>query len=158
MFRLFGPRFVNSDSNSWDHVRTAYARHEVLAWLRLLCAVRAHELHRASPDYCCFTAASAGSAVRGADIAYPLPRLLRQPGERLRYGCHASQHRINVSAVPAAPGVSAQPLRSRLACPGSVTRVNSVNIKIIGITDRNSKTVGVMNRRKSNPRTMLTDF
>ena len=29
--------------------------------------------------------------------------LLRQPGERLRYGCHASQERINVSAVPTAP-------------------------------------------------------
>ena len=29
--------------------------------------------------------------------------LLCQPGERLCYGCHASQERINVSAVPTAP-------------------------------------------------------
>ena len=120
-----------------------------------------YELHHVSPDFCCFMAVSAGSATRGANIAniaYLLPRLPRQPGERLCYGCRDSQDGINVSAVPAAPGVSAQPLSSGLAYPGSATRVNSVNIKITGITDRNSKTIGVMNRRKSNPLIMLTDF
>ena len=116
------------------------------------------ELHRESPDYCCFMAVSTGSAMRGANIAYLLPRLLRQPRERLCYGRRDSQDRINISAVPAAPGVSIQPLSSGLAYPGSATCVNSVNIKIIGITDRKSKTIDVMNRRKSNPLIMLTDF
>ena len=32
-----------------------------------------------------------------------LLQLLRQPGERLYYGCRGSQERINVSAVPTAP-------------------------------------------------------
>ena len=41
-----------------------------------------------------------------------------QPGERLCYNCHVSQERINVSAVPTAPPVSFQPLRSFLAYPG----------------------------------------
>ena len=94
----------------------------------------------------------------GENIGCLLPRLLRQPGERLCYGCHASQDRRNVSAVPAPPGVSTQPLSSCLAYPGSEKHVNSVNSKIIGVTDRNSKITGVMNRRKSNPLTMFTDF
>ena len=46
------------------------------------------------------------------------PQLLHQPGERLSYGCHASQERINLSAVPTAPQVSFQPLRSSLAYHG----------------------------------------
>ena len=36
--------------------------------------------------------------------------LLHQPGERLCYGHHAHQDRINVSAVPMAPRVFSQPL------------------------------------------------
>ena len=56
-----------------------------------------------------------------------------QPGERLCYNCHVSQDRINVSAVPTAPRVSFQPLRSCLAYPGST---NSVNSKTIDLTNR----------------------
>ena len=39
-------------------------------------------------------------------------------GERLCYGRHASQERINLSAVPTAPRVFFQPLSSSLAYPG----------------------------------------
>ena len=39
-------------------------------------------------------------------------------GERLCYGCCASQERINMSAVPTAPRVSFQPLSLSLAYPG----------------------------------------
>ena len=35
--------------------------------------------------------------------AQPGERLLCQPGQRLCYGYHGSQERINVSAVPTAP-------------------------------------------------------
>ena len=38
--------------------------------------------------------------------------------ERLYYGCHASQEKINVSQVPMAPQVFFQPLSSCLAYPG----------------------------------------
>ena len=41
--------------------------------------------------------------------------LLGQPGERLCYGCHASQERINESVVPTAGHIFFQPLSSRLA-------------------------------------------
>ena len=44
--------------------------------------------------------------------------LLSQPGEILCYGCHASQERINVSAVAIAPWVSFQSLSSCFAYPG----------------------------------------
>ncbi|KAM9701061.1 uncharacterized protein ACBT57_023509 [Dama dama] len=44
-----------------------------------------------------------------------LRQLLRQPGKRLRYGCHARQERRNISAVPVAPRVFFQPLSSSLA-------------------------------------------
>ena len=43
---------------------------------------------------------------------------LQGPGERLCYGCRASQERINVSAVPMAPWVFFQPLSSSFAYPG----------------------------------------
>ena len=39
-------------------------------------------------------------------------------GERLCYGCHASQERINMSAVPTVPQVFFQPLSSWLAYSG----------------------------------------
>ena len=44
--------------------------------------------------------------------------LLRQPGERLCYGRHASQERINMYAVPVVPGIFFQPLSLHLAYPG----------------------------------------
>ena len=45
--------------------------------------------------------------------------LLHQSGERLCYGCGASQEKINMSAVPMPPGISSQPLSLCLAYPGS---------------------------------------
>ena len=44
--------------------------------------------------------------------------LLCQPGERLYYGCHASQERINGSSVPMAPHILFQTLSSSLVYPG----------------------------------------
>ena len=44
--------------------------------------------------------------------------LLCQLGERMCYGCCASQERINMSAVPTAPRVSFQPFSSSLSYPG----------------------------------------
>ena len=47
-----------------------------------------------------------------------LLQLLRQLGERLCYGCRASQERKSVSAVPMGPRVIFQPLNLCLAHPG----------------------------------------
>ena len=58
--------------------------------------------------------------------------LLCQPGERLCYGYHSSQERINMSAVPLSPHIFFQPLSLHLAYPGSVNREDSVNSKMIG--------------------------
>ena len=44
--------------------------------------------------------------------------LLHQPGQILCYGCHASQERINMSAVPMAPYVIFQALSSSFAYLG----------------------------------------
>ena len=44
--------------------------------------------------------------------------LLHQPGERLYYGCCASQERRNVSVVPSAPPIFFQTLSLRLVYPG----------------------------------------
>ena len=51
-------------------------------------------------------------------MLWPLLQLLRQPGERLCYGCQASQERIKLSSVPMAPQVFFQPLSLCLAYPG----------------------------------------
>ena len=56
-----------------------------------------------------------------------LLQLLRQPGERPCYGCHASQERMNVSAVSTAPCIFFQLLSLRLAYPGFVNSADSVN-------------------------------
>ena len=58
--------------------------------------------------------------------------LLCQPGERLCYGYHSNQERINMSAVPVAPQIFFQPLSSHLAYPGSANSTDSVNSKMIG--------------------------
>ena len=68
-----------------------------------------------------------------------LLQLLCQLGERLCYGCHASQERMNMSAVPMAPCVFFQPLS--LPTLGSV---NSVNSKTIGIMNGISNTVNLL--------------
>ena len=44
-----------------------------------------------------------------------LPWLLHQPGDRLCFGCCASQERINLSVAPIAPCIFFQPLSSSLA-------------------------------------------
>ena len=49
-----------------------------------------------------------------------LLQLLSQPGETPCYGCHASQERMTVSAVPTAPCIFFQLLSLHLAYPGFV--------------------------------------
>ena len=51
-------------------------------------------------------------------IFWPLLGLQHQHGERVCYGCHGSQERINLSAIPSAPRIFFQPLISHLAYPG----------------------------------------
>ena len=51
--------------------------------------------------------------------------LLHQKGERLCFGCHASQERINIYAVPMAPGIFLQLPRSHLTYLDSTNSVNS---------------------------------
>ena len=74
-------------------------------------------------------------------MLWPLLQLLRQPGERLCYGCQASQERIKLSSIPMAPSnLSA----STLPTLGSANSVDSVNNEIIGIVNRmKSNTVGM---------------
>ena len=47
-----------------------------------------------------------------------LLQVLHQPGEKLLYGCRASQETVNLSAVTVAPWVSFQALNWCLAYPG----------------------------------------
>ena len=54
-----------------------------------------------------------------------LLRLLHQKGERLCYGCHASQERMNVSAVPMIPCIFLQLPRPHLTYLGSANSVIS---------------------------------
>ena len=70
-------------------------------------------------------------------MLWPLLQLLHQPGERLCYGCQASQERRNVSAVPMDPSSLSA---STLPTLGSANSADSVD----------SETTGVMNRLKSN--------
>ena len=98
-----------------------HACHEVLAWSRATsCCTRmwAPSKKVEAFIYCCVTAVSFGSAMRGENTEYLLLGLLLQPGKKLCCGCSASQERINVSAVPMAPWVSFQPLSSSLTYPG----------------------------------------
>ena len=129
----------------------------------LLCAVEICEFHPKEmvAFYCCITAVSLGSATRGETIAWILLPLLRQPGENTVtaavsvrrevvwgyvvlcyvccYGRCASQERISMSAVPKA---SCSNLSSALPTMGSANSADSVS----------SKTIGIVNRMKSNTR------
>ena len=62
--------------------------------------------------------------------------LLCHPGERLCYGCRASQERINMSAFPTASQVFFQPLSSHLSYPGFRNSEDGVNNKTTGLTNR----------------------
>ena len=71
---------------------------------RLLCVVRLYELH--TKALLAPTSGLRWSSVMAMfyeAMLWLLRQLLHQPGERLPYGCHASQERINVSTVPTAP-------------------------------------------------------
>lgn len=95
---------------------------------------RPYELRRESGSIAAITAVSVGSAMTGRYSTPGLPRLLRQPREnpvpaavpagREAVLCQAIQpllrllyqpEEISVSAVPAAPRVSFQPLSANLA-------------------------------------------
>ena len=97
-----------------------------------LCVVCPYELHHESSGFCCFGVTSCLCYMRLCcayvmailwlyNICYMLwllLLLLYQPGEKLCYGCHASQETISMSAVPMALQVFFQPLSSCLAYPG----------------------------------------
>ena len=57
-----------------------------------------------------------------------------------RYGCCVSQERINVSAIPKAPGVFLQPLSSRFAYPGFSKQCRQREQQGFGVTNRISST------------------
>ena len=106
------PCSANSDfarlCNSWGHI--AQCLHVMRCSLghRLLCLGSIHKLQLKSPGGCCIEATLEehhGYVIWGYGTAalwlcygfvWLLPRLLHQPGERLCYGCRASQERINV--------------------------------------------------------------
>ena len=97
---------------------TVRVRHEVLTWSQVLSAVHLYKLHQES------LAAAAALGLHWSDtmimfyevmiwlhygyfmvLLLLLLRLLCQPGERLCYGCLASQKRINIPADPMAPQI-----------------------------------------------------
>ena len=74
-------------------------------------------------------------------MLWPLLQLLRQPGDRLCYGCQASQEKIKASAVPMAPSSLSA---SSLPTLGSANYADSVNGETIGITNKmKSNTLGM---------------
>ena len=70
--------------------------------------------------------------------------LLHQKGERLCYGCHASQERINVSAVPTAPCIFLQLPHSHLTYLDSTNSANSVNSKTVGTVSTTNGKYNIM--------------
>ena len=72
----------------------------------------------------------------------PLLWLLHLPEEMLYYGCHASQERINVSAVHVAPHISLQPLSSHLAYHGFSEQCAQRHSETISITNSISNATG----------------
>ena len=94
------------------------------------CVVHLYELHHESPGCCCTEATMEqlhGYVIWGYVMALLWLRCgyvmvaataAASAGERLCYGCHASQERINMSAVPTVPQVFLQPLSSWLAYSG----------------------------------------
>ena len=65
-------------------------------------------------------------------------------GERLCYGCHASQERINVSAVPTAPCIFLQLPHSHLTYLDSTNSANSVNSKTVGTVSTTNGKYNIM--------------
>ena len=104
------PRFVNNDYATAEIVialRMRVVRR--LLGLGLLCAVRRVSLTWESPEGLCAVML----------LCCSLLWMMRQPAERLCYGFHAREERINASAVPTAPLIFFQPLILRLALPWS---------------------------------------
>lgn len=90
------PHFVNNDDVTTEITcSTMHELHEVLAWLRGTLSRK--QWHITAASWLCLLS----HPLRGENIAWVLLWLLHQPGERLYYGCCASQERI-VSAVPMA--------------------------------------------------------
>ena len=94
---------------------TEHAHREVLAWLQVtLC-------WHACLSFTMKALAAAALGLHWSNIMvmlWLLLWLLCQLGERMCYGCRASQERINMSAVPTVPRVSFQPFSSSLSYPG----------------------------------------
>ena len=104
-----------SELNCWDHLKhctcASWGTHLVMGYcvqdtcksFTVKALVLLHEGHMAATSWLCYMRLCYGSI---------LPMLwlwlLHQTRERLCYGCHASQERINVSAVSTAPHISFQ--------------------------------------------------
>ena len=112
------PRFVNSDYVTAELIcSTAHACLQVRTWSQAtLCSM--HMCHLES--------GSITAAPQEERIICVL-QLLRQPGERLCYGCRSSQERINVSAVLMAPESFYCLLVRTLPAVGSANSENRVN-------------------------------
>ena len=112
---------VNNDfawlCNSWDHLQHCACP----SWGTLL--VMSYPVHHACMSSTMKALAAAALELHWSDtmvmlcevMLWRLPQLLRQPRKKLCYGCHASQERINICAVPMASRVFFQPLSSSLA-------------------------------------------
>ena len=122
------PCFVNNDCVTGEITySTVHVYHKILDWSQAtLCSTPVwaslwkpwlllHQGYTGAISWVCYTRLCYGSVMV---MLWLLLWLLCQSGERLCYGCHASQEKINVSAVPVAPWVSFQPLSSCLAYPG----------------------------------------
>ena len=105
------PRFVNNDYATAAIV-IALRMRVVRRWLGLglLCAVRRVSLTWESPEGLCAVML----------LCCSLLWMMRQPAERLCYGFHAREERINASAVPTdgTPRIFLQLLRSHLTYHG----------------------------------------
>ena len=120
-------------------------QHEVFSWLwAALCGipVRAssqkpwllwHLDYTGVASWLCYMRYVMASYCYTMVMLWLLLWLLCQPGERLCYGCYASQERINVSAFLWLLESSFSPLACVLPTLGSM---NSVNSKTIDITNR----------------------
>ena len=96
----------------------------------LLCAVHLYELHHKARAAAALGLHWSNTMVMFYEVLlrlhygyilvifWPLLGLQHQHGERVCYGCHGSQERINLSAIPSAPRIFFQPLISHLAYPG----------------------------------------
>ena len=106
------PRFVNNDYETAEIIySTEHKCHKVLPRTQATSDIWAPPKKR--QHYCCITTVSIGSATREDSLSTDMAALSAR--REHCYGCCVRQKRINVSAVPTAPQIFFESLRSRLA-------------------------------------------